>query len=212
MSRRIPRFIDSQVLIELSKITPDVRRRILRYAAHRVRMVAEAGCPVASDEPDILVADAIADTLTGVVIWDRRYHLSYHLCSVVRTRTWNQIARARRQRRMPLEVVSDQEELIAVEYVAGRHAPPRPDSLLATAHVTHELYGAVRRGAIRDAAVLALLDAYALGFVKPREVMKLTRMTRAEFVNARRRLDRALVQVPLVLRRAAQDLIQNSIA
>lgn len=209
MPRQYPQLIDSQVVIEISQITAELRRNIVRYAARRVRMVAQAGCPVASDEPDILVADAIADTLTGVVTWDRRYPLSHHLCNVVRTRTWNQIARARRQRRVSLEVMSDREELSSVEHVAGLDAPCRPDALLATAHVTHELYGTVRRHAARDAALLALLDAYALGCVKPREVMRLTRMTRAEFVNARRRLDRALVQVPVVLRRAAQDLIQN---
>jgi hypothetical protein len=207
MPRQYPPLIDSQVVIEISQITAERRRKILRYAARRARMVAEAGCPVASDEPDILVTDAIADTLTGVVTWDRRYHLSYHLCSVVRTRTWNQIARAKRQRRVSLEVMDDREELSAVEYVAGLDAPRRPDALLAAAHVTHELYDTVRRHAARDAALLALLDAYALGCAKPREVMRLTRMTRAEFVNARRRLDRALVQMPVALRRAAHDLM-----
>lgn len=210
MPRQFPRLIDSQVLIELSQITANTKRKLLRYAAHRVRMVADAGCPVASDEPDILVADAIADTLTGVVIWDRRYQLSYHLCSVVRTRTWNQIIRARRQHRVSLEVVDEQDELIAAEYATGRRALPQPDSLLETAHVTHQLYGAVRRHAIRDTALTALLEAYALGLVKPREIMTFTRMTRAEFVNARRRLNRALVQLPPGLRRAAQDLMQSS--
>lgn len=211
MPRRIPRLIDSQVLAELSQITPDIRRKIFRYAVRRVRMVAAAGCSVASDEPDILVADAIADTLIGVVSWDRRYRLSFHLCSVVRTRTWNQIVRAKRHLHVPLEVAIDQEELIAIQHADGRHASPHPDSLLAFAHTTHELYRTLRRRATRDAALLAILDAYALGFVKPREVMRLTSMTRAEFLNARRRLNRALVQVPPRLRRAAQDLIENSL-
>jgi hypothetical protein len=210
MPRRIPRLIDPQVLVELSRITPDVRRRMLEYAARRVRMIAEAGCPVSSDEPDILVADAIADTLTGVVIWDRRYQLSFHLCSVVRTRTWNQIARSKRQRRVSFGIVSDQEELFVVRHAAGDHAPPQPDALLAIAHTTYKLYRTVRRNVSRDVAVLTILDAYARGFVKPRDVMRLTRMTRLEFLNARRRLDRALVQVPAVLRRAAQELIRDS--
>src|SRR6266581_2859653 len=116
MPRRIPRLIDSQMLTELSKIAPDIRREIFRYAARRVQMVAAAGCSVASNEPDILVADAIADTLTGVVSWDRRYHLSFHLCSVVRTRTWNQIARAKRHLHVPIEVALDQEELVAIQH------------------------------------------------------------------------------------------------
>jgi hypothetical protein len=209
MPRRIPRLIDSQVLAELSQITPEIRQKIVGFTARRVRMIAAAGCPVASDEPDILLADAIADTLTGVVSWDRRYPLSFHLCSVVRTRTWNQIRRAKRHLHVPLEAAVDQEELVALQHADGRHAPPQPDSLLAVAHTTHELYRTLRRRATRDAALLAILDAYALGFVKPREVMRLTRMTRAEFLNARRRLNRVLVQVPGMLRRAAQDLIRS---
>ena len=210
MPRRFPRLIDSQVLVELSRITPDIKQRTRRYAARRVRMIAEAGCPVSSDEPDILLADAIADTLTGVVSWDRRYSLSFHLCSVVRTRTWSQVARARRQRRVPLENTSDQDEPVGLQHAAGYHAPAQPDALLAMAHITHELYGTVRRNVTRDVDVLTILDAYALGVVKPRDVMRLTRMTRSEFLNARRRLDRALVQMPAVLRRAAQDLIRDS--
>jgi hypothetical protein len=210
MPRRSPRLIDSQVLVELSQITPDIRQRMLKYAARRARMVADAGCPVSSDEPDILLADAIADTLTGVVRWDRRYQLSFHLCSVIRTRTWNQIVRAKRQRRVSFEVMSDQEDLIAFQHANGCHAPPQPDALLAVAHATYKLYRAVRRNVTRDAALLTILDAYAGGFVKPWEVMRLTRMTRSEFLNARRRLDRALVQVPAALRRAAQDLLRDS--
>jgi hypothetical protein len=211
MPRRNPRLIDSQVLVELSRITPDIKQRILRYAARRVQMIAAEGCPVASDEPDILLADAIADTLTGVVSWDRRYHLSFHLCSVVRTRTWNQIVRAKRYLHVPLEAAVEQEELVALQRADGRHAQYEPDSLLAIARTTHELYRTLRHRATSDAALLAILDAYALGFVRPREVMERTRMTRAEFLNARRRLNRVLVQVPTGLRRAAQDLIRNNL-
>jgi hypothetical protein len=117
---------------------------MLEYATRRVRMIAEVGCPVSSDEPDILLADAIADTLTGVVIWDRRYQLSFHLCSVVRTRTWNQIARAKRQRRVSFGSVSDQEELFVFQHAAGSLAPPQPDALLAFAHTTYKLYRSSR--------------------------------------------------------------------
>jgi hypothetical protein len=209
MPRRLPRRIDPEVLVVLSQITPDVRRRMASYAARRVRMIADAGCPVASNEPEILLADAIADTLAGVVRWDRRYPLSFHLCSVVRTRTSNQIVRSRRQRRVPLEIAGDPDDPVAFQCAEGGDAPPRPDVLIAFAHTTRKVCEAVRRHVTRDAALLAILDAYALGFVEPREVMRLTRMTRPEFLNARRRLDRALVQVPAALRHAAHDLIRN---
>jgi hypothetical protein len=209
MPRQLPRFIDSQVLAELSQIAPETRRQLVKYAARRVRMVAAAGCPVASDEPDILIADAIADTLTGVVSWDRRYHLTFHLCSVVRTRTWNEIMQAKRRPRVRLETASDDDDLSVFLRVDGRGAPSRPDVLLAIIRTTRELHAMLRRNVIRDGALLAMLDAYAHGCVKPREVMKFASMTRAEFLNARRRLDRALGRLPAVFQRAAQDVIRD---
>jgi hypothetical protein len=171
-------------------------------------MVADAGHPVASDEPSVLVADAVVDTLTGVAIWDRRYSLGYHLCSVVRTRTSNQITRTRRLAHVSLEAAGDGDALVAPESIAGERAPVRPDALLENAQVAHELYGTVRARAHRDAPLAALLDAYAVGFSKPREVMKLTGMTRTDFLNARRRLDRMLAKVPAELLRAALESIR----
>lgn len=166
-------------------------------------MIADAGYPVAGDEGCILVADAIADTLTGAVIWDRRYPLSHHLCSVVRTRTSNQIKRAKRLAHVSLELLSEGDVIVAVKSIEGDHAPTRPDTLIESAQVVRKLYLAVRERAARDTSLSMLLDAYAMGFVKRREVMKLTGLSLGEFVNARRRLDRMLGSVPADLRSAA---------
>ena len=172
-------------------------------------MVADAGYPVASDEPSILVADAIVDTVTGVVIWDRRYSLSYHLRSVIRTRTSNHIKRARRCVHVPLESVGERDELVAQESVGGDQSPARPDAVLESLQVVRELCGEVRARSISDPPLTMLLDAYTAGCDKPREIMKLTGMTRAEFVNVRRRLDRMLAKVPSELRRAALDAMRG---
>jgi tetratricopeptide (TPR) repeat protein len=196
MSRRKSLFIDPQVLTKIAKIAPDTKQRILRYATRRARMVADAGCPTASDEPSILVEDAIADTLTGVVIWDRRFGLGYHLCSVVRSRTSKQIKHAKRRTHLSLDAASDRAGLVALDSIVGTHAQARPDASLERAQVVRKLYASIRERATRDASLTLLLDAYAVGWFKPREVMKLTGLTRAEFLNARRRLDRILVSIP----------------
>jgi hypothetical protein len=209
MLPRNPRFIDPEVLTELAKLEPDAKRGILRYATRRVRMVADAGYPVASDEPSILVADAIGDTLTGMLIWNRRFCLGYHLCSVVRSRTSNQIKHAKRRARVSLDTASDRDGLIAAESIDGPQVGTRPDTLLERAQVVRELYTSIRERATRDASLLLLLEAYAVGWLKPREVMKLTGLTRAEFLNAWRRLDRILARVPRDLYRAAIDIMRE---
>lgn len=206
MPRRAPRLIDPHVLAELAQFGPEGTRGVLRYAAQRVRMLSDAGCPVANDEAEIIVADAIADTLTGVVTWDPRYPLSYHLCSVVRTRSSNQLKQARRRGYTSLEAAHDRD---ALEPLEDHQAPSRPDVLVERALVTEQLYRSVRRQAVRDSLVIALLDAYMIGCVQPHDVMKLTGMTRADFLNARRRLDRMLMQLPPSLRRAAFDVLRG---
>ena len=191
------------------QIAPETRRRILRYVARRIRMIAHAGYPVASDEASILLTDAITDTLTGAVIWDRRYSLAYHLCSVVRSRTWSQLRRMSRRAHVSLEAIEDADVLFGAESIDGELAPARPDALLGSAEIVCGVCRVIRERAMCDAPLTALLDAYAAGFIKRREVMKLTSLSRAEFVNARRRLDRMLCSVPVELRNAALSIMQR---
>jgi len=206
MPQRNPAAVDPQVVAELAQITPEVKHAILAYAKRRVHMVAAVGYPVASDEAAILVADAIADTCTGTVLWDRRYPLRYHLCSVVRSRTANQIRHARRRSRLAFEPTTDPAKLFVRESIDGALAPPRPDALLEAARLVRHLYRTLRRHTTRDPQLSAVLDAYALGFYKRREFMKAMNLTRREFVNARRRLDRMLARVAPDLRRHPRAL------
>jgi hypothetical protein len=211
MPRREPRFIDEQVLAELSRLSAGSKHEILKYASFRARMVAEAGQPVAADEPSILVADAITDTLTGVVTWDRRYPFSHHLCGVIRTRTSNQLKRARRRTEVPYDVLGDgdRDGLVACESVGDDRAGARPDVRLENVQIVRKLYGLIWTRAVGDAPLVAVLDAYAFGLSKPREVMSRTGLTRTEFLNTRRRLDRMLVRIPSDLLRAALDSMRG---
>jgi hypothetical protein len=210
MPRRNPQRVDPEILAEFVQLAPDVKRKLLAYATRRAHMVANAGCTVSSDEPSILVADAVTDTLTEVVTWDRRYHLSFHLCSVIRTRTSNQIIQARRRAHVPLDSMGENDGPFPPSCLENDQAPARPDALLERARVTYTLYGTVRQRANRDALLVAVLDAYAIGFFKPREVMLLTGITRDAFLNARRRLCRLLAKLPPALLRAALDTMRGA--
>jgi hypothetical protein len=176
----------------------------------RTQMIAGAGDPVAGDEPSILVQDAITDTLIGVVVWDRKLDLEVHLRNVVRRRTSNRVKRARKQVRVSLEVFADEDGPAIAEAVDGHGSLVRVDASLERAQVVHQLCSALRVRAIGDAPISSILDAYEAGVFTPRGVMELTGLSRAEFLNARRRLDRMLVTVPRELRSAALEVMRET--
>lgn len=173
-------------------------------------MIAGVGDPVAGDEPSILVQDAITDTLIGVVVWDRKLDLEVHLRNVVRRRTSNRVKRARKQVRVSLEVFADEDGLAIAEAVDGHGARVPADASLERAQVVHQLCSALRVRAIGDAPMLTILDAYEADVFTLRGVMKLTGLSRAEFLNARRRLDRMLGTVPRELRSAALEVMRET--
>src|SRR5690349_7734685 len=156
-----PVSIDATVLAELARMraNPKAGRGILKYAGRRARMLARAGNPVGIDEASILVADAITDTLTGVVSWDRRQPFGYHLRSIIRARTANRLKRARERRHVSLEALDDRHAFAALPSIEGAQAPARPDALFECAHVVRQLYGAIHRRSKQDAHVTALLEA-----------------------------------------------------
>jgi hypothetical protein len=98
MPRRNPGLVDPQIVVEIMQMPPDVKRRLLGHATRRTHDY-RCGLSRCQRRGEHLLADAIADTLTGTVIWVRRVPLSYRLRSVVRVRTSNHIECARRRSR-----------------------------------------------------------------------------------------------------------------
>jgi hypothetical protein len=212
MPRRNPQPIDTRVQRELEQLSPDARRRVLRFARRRTRILAGVGEPIAGDEPSILVQDAITDTLVGVVAWDRkRVDLEGHLCNVVRTRTWNRAQRARKQVRVSLESFMDDDDApVIAESIDSNHAPTPADASLARAQVVNQLCDELRPRAAGDTSLIAILEAYEAGVYKRQEVMVLTGLPLTEFLNARRRLDRMLAALPDELRSAALETMREA--
>jgi len=204
MPRRSAEAIDPRTLEAFEKqMTRTVAARAIEYGKRRAQMLRAAGCAAAEDEGEILVNDAVADTLTGVVIWDHeRQELGAHLRDVIRTRTWNQMKRARRLGHVSLDD-DDSESAshgVATASMAGEHAPDRPDDVVSDRDVIAKFFVALADRAAGDADVLALLDPYREGVVERRDVIEGSGISAVAFVNARRRLDRMLADMPDELR------------
>lgn len=195
MQRHRPQSIDPQLARELTQLSSTDKHTVLTYAAMRTRIMAKAGIPVSDDEPNILMNEAIGDTATAVVTWDRELHkeLVEHLCNVVHWRTSNELKKAKKRANISLEVADDN----AVTLDEG-HAATRPDIVVEQTQLVRLVFGHARdrARALDDAHMLVIVDAYAQGIVLPREVMSETGLRRGEFLNARRRLDRVLATAP----------------
>ena len=216
MARRNLQSIDPKVRRALEQLSVKARRRVTAFARRRTKMIARAGEPVASDEPSILVQDAITDTLIGAAPvtadLDARpgqpeheqpdAKIEGHLRKLIGRRTWSRLARARKRLRVPIEVFGD-------SAIDGDIERLRADASLGRARVARRLGGELRARATRDPQLLTLLDAYEAGADTPREVMDLTGWSRPDFQNVRRRLDRTLAAVPEELRRAALETMRE---
>src|SRR5689334_12211627 len=73
--------------------TPELMKRLLRYAQTRARMVCHAGIPVSEMYAQELVYDAHADTRLGLLPWDplQCQRLEDHLGRAIKKRTWKEI-------------------------------------------------------------------------------------------------------------------------
>jgi hypothetical protein len=191
--------INLEVKAAIEKLSPTTRRRLASFAQRGVRQLAHAGVSIASDEHEQLLHDAITDTLSLVVAWDRRIQMEMHLFNVIRWRVSNGLRRASRRASVSLEAIDTENDVAMV----SRDSDSEPEASLARAQVTHRLYQVARERAAGDPEVLAMLDAYYAEVSERRAVIAWTGMTLPEVVNARRRLDRLLAGLPHELRRAA---------
>lgn len=172
-------------------------QKLTHFAKRGVSQLARAGEPVAPDEHEQIVHDAITDTLSLMVAWDRRLKIEVHLFNVVRRRIWNGLRRAHTRAHVPLDALGAQHDAAMVS------RDGEPEASLGRVQVTQQLYRVVRERAAADSAVLSILDAYQAEEYDRRAVMARTGLVVPEYVNARRRLDRLLNRLPDELRIAA---------
>jgi hypothetical protein len=188
--------IDLDVKAAIEKLSPTTRRKLASFAQRGVRQLAHAGVSIASDEHEQFVHDAITDTLSLVVAWDRRIEMEMHLFNVIRWRVSNGLRRASTRTSVSLEAVDTENDAMVSR-------DSEPETALGRAQVTQQLYQVAREHAAGDPEMLSMLDAYYAEVSDRRAVMAWTGMTLPEVVNARRRLDRLLAGLPPELRLAA---------
>lgn len=189
--------IDLEVKAAIEKLSPGTLQRLTHFAKRGVSQLARAGEPVAPDEHEQIVHDAITDTLSRVVVWDRRIKIEVHLFNVVRRRIWNSLRRAHTRAHVPHDALDAENDAAMVS------RDGEPEASLGRAQVTQRLYLVVRERAAGDPTVLSILDAYHAEESDRRAVMARTGLLVPEYVNARRRLDRLLAGLPDELRSAA---------
>jgi len=196
--RRQPLPIDLEVKLAIEKLSPAALQKLRQFAKRGAQRLANAGESVASDEHEQILHDAITDTLSLVVAWDRRLKMEVHLYNVVKRRVSNGIRSAQRKVRVPLDALDTDDDAAMV--VRGG---AEPEEALGRAEATLRFRRALRERAAGDLELLSILDAYDAEESDRRAVMALTGLALPEFVNARRRLDRLIAGLPDDLRRAA---------
>ena len=180
-----------------SQCTEKLRLDLLAYAKYRARGVGRAGAHVDATYAEDLVADALADTLSGVVAWDPSAKSLYqHGEDTIRYRTRHDRKRARRYRHQRIDApVSPTEHqamrgLVEASLLQDRAADSADDAIFAT-----EVIARVRELAANDADVMQYLDAIADGARTRAEIMDDARMSAKACRNARDRLGRIVEQL-----------------
>lgn len=195
--RRKPRPIDLEVKAAVEQLEPSALQKLTLFAKRGAYALALAGEPVAPDEHEQIVHDAIADTMSLGVTWNRLIKIEAHLYNVIKRRISNGLRGAKKKVRVELDVLDTEED------AAAARRGSELEAALGRAQVTQQLYRELRERAANDPEVLSMLDAYHAEVTDRREVMAWTGLTLPEVVNARRRLDRLIAGLPDELRRAA---------
>lgn len=171
--------------------TQELRKRALRFARSRARMVARAGGRGDDLYVSELVQDVLTDTLFGVLSWDpAAISLEGHVFGAIKCRTKNERIRALRFRHQSLDapsVIAEVESSLA----ADGTPVPSAESLMFSAEVLDHLRGLAER----DTVILRIVDAIAQGASAPSEIMAVAKMNEATYKKARLRLSRLVEQL-----------------
>jgi hypothetical protein len=186
-----------------------------KYARKRCRLLARCGLPIEAGLHKHLVTDAVTDTALGDVDWDpERSSLRNHLCSVVRFRTKDMLARARA---LPHDRICSRPDgngedgweanIAGQASCCGQRSTPASSVMLddLAAQVVGRLYAAA--GQNDDDVLRRILDAYREGMSGRKPIAEHLGISLKAFDAARNRLDRLLTKLPDELARNATDLL-----
>ena len=175
-----------------AEATPALLDKLHRVARARVRVYAGRTHHVSEPDADDIVMSCLADTMEGALHWDpAKKALEAHLLDAIRFRVRDL---ARKRLRELRQVDARDEEAAAV---------PADDRARELGRLVTEVVVSLEERIGDDRDVALLLDAMVRHRALERaEILKETRMSKAAYRNARRRLDRMLLQLPVDLRRA----------
>ena len=173
--------------------TQELRKRALRFARSRARMVARAGGRGDDLYVSELVQDVLTDTLFGVLSWDpAAISLEGHVFGSIKCRTKNERIRALRFPHQSLEALRTMDIAEVETSLAADGMPvPSAESLMFSAEVLDHLRGLAER----DTVILRIVDAIAEGASAPSEIMALAKLNEATYKKARLRLSRLVDQL-----------------
>ncbi len=191
--------------------TSGVLDKVHRAARARMHVYAGRTQHVNAGDVEDVVQTIIIDTLNGTLSWDHeKKPLLQHLLDSVRFRVRND-ARRRWRDKTRYEVLDEDatDASVGDSMIAGE-APAQPDDELATRRITDQLVAELRLRIAGDCDVERLFDAIVTESVLDRaEIMAVTGMSATTYKNARRRLNRILLQLPPEIRDAVMSAFTN---
>lgn len=195
--------------------TAEVRERAYKYARKRVDLLARCGLPIERSLAKHLMTDALGDTYMGDVDWQPSCcDLYMHLRSVIRYRTKDMLARARRLPHVRFGGVFDDEagdrvEVEASGQMLGEDAETRTLNTDLVTRIAALLYQSAETA--NDQVVAQVLDAYADGVTGRAEVAERVGISRAQYDNARLRINTLLKRLPEQLSAEAEETLGRAV-
>jgi hypothetical protein len=188
--------------------TDELRTTARRYAESRVQFVRAAGCPVPKNYARELVDDAIADTWLGVLHWDPdRCSLLVHLRSEIRRRTFNDARHGRRFPQITFDIAANDPRdasLIELQLAPAVGAP------IVFAALVSKIATALKVLACGDPNAVAILCCWQESILEREEVLARTKMTRAAYKAARKRLLSLSKKLPPDVRDGAREFLRSA--
>lgn len=200
-------FVPSEEWIEQfdAQCTEILLKRARRYAALRAQDLGWEMPTAGPNDPDELVDNIVRDTLAGVLRWDPNVRgFDRHLFDAVRSRVTRY---AKRAAQYPHESMDSVDYADTSPLMVEVEAQLRMDAPEATIDVRLRLIETVR--CLRKLAqgkplVQRLLTAFERRATDKESVMRIAKMTSAEYQNARRQLARLVERLPSHLKPRGQ--------
>jgi hypothetical protein len=193
-----------------AQATPKLLEKVHR--ATRARIYVYGGrVSVNPDDVHDLMMGVITDTLDGTLAWDHeRKPLQQHLLDAVKYRARDEARRRLRNKVRTEELEEETTDVSLGEQLVAGAAPKRPDEEYAMREIADALVADVQKLVATDPEVATLLDAIVnRGAFERVDIMKATGFSAATYKNARRRLDRTLVELPPGTRDAVMSALTN---